>query len=173
MSNSILPKDDNFVSRKIELFATKYCYPSEDEAQKTFMLAGGQTVDSFNWEQALLYAKLVDEEYSEFQKAASRVSKQQGAIDALELTEMIDGAFDLVVVAKGFLLSLGVPVEDVFAHGWESNLNKINPDTGTTIKRHDGKILKPEGWKAPNFSQFNPLIFSYDATTGRVTGANE
>lgn len=146
------------MSEQLSLFADKYGYPSEDEAQKTFMMAGGQTTTTFNWEQALLYARLVDEEYSEFQKAASRVGKQQGAIDALELTEMIDGAFDLVVVAKGFLLSLGVSVEDVFAHGWESNLNKIDPTTGTTIKRHDGKILKPEGWKAPNFSQFNPLL---------------
>jgi predicted HAD superfamily Cof-like phosphohydrolase len=116
---------------------------------------------------------LIDEEYGEFKRAANRVDKQQGAIDPQELTEMIDAAFDLVVVAKGFLLSLGVSLDEVFAHGWRSNLNKIDPGTVSVRKRADGKVLKPDGWQPPNFAQFNPLLFTHDPATRRVTGPNE
>ena len=128
------------------------------DAQIVFMEAGGQTTTNFNWAQALLYAKLVEEEFKEFQKARERVDKQQGAIDPNELTEMIDGAFDLVVVATGFLFSLGVDVDAVFTEGWKSNLNKIDPEQLKCIKREDGKILKPDGWEPPDFEQFNPLL---------------
>jgi len=50
------------------------------------------------------------------------------------------------------------------AAGWDSeaawnevmntNFAKINPDTGKVIKREDGKVLKPEGWQAPELKQF-------------------
>lgn len=131
---------------------------AEDAQQAKFMKAAGQ-LDSpvtFNWAQAKLYARLVEEEFGEFALAAKRVDKQQGAIDALELTEMIDGAADLIVVAKGFLLSLGIDPADVMKEVWRSNLSKVID--GKLQKRDDGKVLKPVGWTAPNFSQFNPLL---------------
>lgn len=144
----------------------------ETIAQRAFMETGGQTTENFNWQQAQLYARLVEEEYSEFAKAHSRVDKQQGAIDALELTEMIDGAVDLVVVAKGFLLSLGVNPQDVMREVWDTNLAKVGkeldvsgelvrviPVPGVVLKRReDGKLLKPDGWKPPDFAKFNPLL---------------
>jgi predicted HAD superfamily Cof-like phosphohydrolase len=36
----------------------------------------------------------------------------------------------------------------------KTNFNKIDPTTGKVIKREDGKVLKPEGWKAPELAQF-------------------
>jgi predicted HAD superfamily Cof-like phosphohydrolase len=36
----------------------------------------------------------------------------------------------------------------------KTNLSKIDAKTGKVIRRSDGKILKPEGWKEPNFSKF-------------------
>jgi predicted HAD superfamily Cof-like phosphohydrolase len=37
--------------------------------------------------------------------------------------------------------------------GWEvvtrSNMAKVDPETGRVRRRADNKILKPEGWKAP------------------------
>jgi predicted HAD superfamily Cof-like phosphohydrolase len=138
------------------VFNLEIIMSQENLQQAQFMLGAGQTTSSFNWAQAQLYAKLVNEEAEEFAKAASRVDKQQGAIDALELTEMIDGAADLIVVAKGFLLSLGVPAEDVMSEVWRSNLSKLV--NGKVIKREDGKVLKPEGWTPPDFAQFNPLL---------------
>ena len=35
-----------------------------------------------------------------------------------------------------------------------SNLFKIDPVTLKVKKREDGKILKPEGWKPPDFAKF-------------------
>jgi predicted HAD superfamily Cof-like phosphohydrolase len=155
-----------------KLFIDVFQYYTETEAQLTFMEAAGQTTHIFNWDQAKLYAKLIKEEYEEFRRAASRVEKT-GAIDPHELTEMIDAAFDLVVVAKGFIHSLGIPIDDLMAHGWESNLNKIDPETGTVRKREDGKVLKPEGWRPPNFAKFNPLLYNYDPDTGEATPVDQ
>jgi predicted HAD superfamily Cof-like phosphohydrolase len=37
--------------------------------------------------------------------------------------------------------------------GWEtvirSNMAKVDPETGRVRRRADGKILKPDGWEAP------------------------
>ena len=35
-----------------------------------------------------------------------------------------------------------------------TNFAKIDPITGKVRKREDGKVLKPEGWKAPELAQF-------------------
>jgi hypothetical protein len=36
----------------------------------------------------------------------------------------------------------------------DTNFAKIDATTGKVIKRSDGKVLKPVGWKAPELSQF-------------------
>jgi predicted HAD superfamily Cof-like phosphohydrolase len=36
----------------------------------------------------------------------------------------------------------------------DTNFAKIDPTTGKVIKREDGKVLKPEGWKAPELTNF-------------------
>ncbi len=43
-----------------------------------------------------------------------------------------------------------IPVEKVFNAVHESNMAKRDPETGKFIIRGDGKVMKPEGWKAPN-----------------------
>ena len=35
-----------------------------------------------------------------------------------------------------------------------TNFAKIDPTTSKVIKREDGKVLKPQGWKAPQLAQF-------------------
>jgi hypothetical protein len=35
-----------------------------------------------------------------------------------------------------------------------TNFAKIDAVTGKVRKREDGKVLKPEGWQAPELSQF-------------------
>ena len=41
---------------------------------------------------------------------------------------------------------------------WEevmrTNFAKIDPDTGKVRKREDGKVLKPDNWKAPELAKF-------------------
>jgi predicted HAD superfamily Cof-like phosphohydrolase len=52
------------------------------------------------------------------------------------------------------MLSKGYDVEGAWDEGAKSNLAKIDALTGKVLKRSDGKVLKPEGWKKPDFSKF-------------------
>jgi predicted HAD superfamily Cof-like phosphohydrolase len=57
-------------------------------------------------------------------------------------------------VIIGYMLSKGYDVENAWDEGARSNLAKIDSATGKVIKRDDGKVLKPDGWKKPDFSKF-------------------
>jgi predicted HAD superfamily Cof-like phosphohydrolase len=35
-----------------------------------------------------------------------------------------------------------------------SNMRKLDPKTQKAIRREDGKILKPEGWRPPDLTKF-------------------
>jgi predicted HAD superfamily Cof-like phosphohydrolase len=50
--------------------------------------------------------------------------------------------------------SRGWDTKGVWDEGSLSNLKKIDSKTKTVIKREDGKVLKPEGWKKPDFTKF-------------------
>lgn len=75
------------------------------------------------------------------------------AINDDDLQGIFDGGIDAIVVILGTLVAYGLPA----AKGWEevlrSNLAKIDPTTGKVIKRPDGKVLKPEGWTAPDLGR--------------------
>ena len=109
-----------------------------------FMLASGQSVNTNNEEQAQLYHRLINEEYNEFIKARNENDD----------VETLDACFDMMWVIIGYMLSKGYDVENAWDEGAKSNLVKIDEVTGKVIKRDDGKVLKPEGWKKPNFSKF-------------------
>lgn len=111
---------------------------------ETFMNAAGQSTTEFNPEQAALYKKLIEEEYSEWQEA----------LEANDETENIDACFDMIWVIVGYLLSKGYDWNAIWDEGALSNLKKIDRATGKVLKREDGKVLKPEGWQPPNFSKF-------------------
>jgi predicted HAD superfamily Cof-like phosphohydrolase len=48
----------------------------------------------------------------------------------------------------------GFDVNGAWAEVARSNLAKIDSATGKVIKRPDGKVLKPDGWTAPNLASF-------------------
>ena len=95
-------------------------------------------------EQAELYKKLIKEETEEFWEAEA-VSDD---------VEEIDACFDMMWVIVGYMKSRGWDCEKIWDEGAKSNLSKIDPVTGKVIRREDGKILKPEGWKPPDFTKF-------------------
>ncbi len=114
---------------------------------EVFLRAVGHTPPPFNAnesEQSELYAKLIAEEYSEF----------VGAWLAKNDTEKADACFDMIWVIVGYMRSRGWDCERIWDEGAKSNLSKIDPLSGLVRKREDGKILKPDGWKPPNFEQF-------------------
>lgn len=94
--------------------------------------------------QAQLYKKLIEEEVTEFWEAEA-VSDD---------VEEIDACFDMMWVIVGYMKSRGWDCENIWDEGAKSNLSKIDPVSGKVIRREDGKILKPEGWKPPDFTKF-------------------
>jgi len=93
---------------------------------------------------SVLYKKLIDEEVTEFWEAEALSD------DA----EMLDACFDMIWVIVGYARSRGWNLNKAWEEGAQSNLSKIDPETGLVRRREDGKILKPEGWQEPNFKQF-------------------
>ena len=112
-----------------------------------FMTAAGQSIPPFNAnrsDQSDLYMKLIQEEYTELMDAEA-VSDD---------AEICDACFDLMWVIVGYMKSRGWDCEEIWDEGAQSNLSKIDPVTLKVKKREDGKILKPEGWKPPDFAKF-------------------
>ena len=112
-----------------------------------FMTAAGQSIPPFNAnrsEQSDLYFNLIKEEYRELMDAN---------LDQND-TEICDACFDLMWVIAGYMKSRGWDCENIWDEGAKSNLSKIDSVTGLVKRREDGKILKPEGWKPPDFAKF-------------------
>jgi predicted HAD superfamily Cof-like phosphohydrolase len=113
-----------------------------------FLKAVGQEIPSSPQQnvsaQAELYKKLIKEEIEEFWEAEA----------ASDDVEQIDACFDMMWVIIGYMKSRGWDCESIWDEGAKSNLSKIDRASGKVIRREDGKILKPEGWKPPDFTKF-------------------
>lgn len=91
----------------------------------------------------LLRHRLIDEE----------VNKELlPAIEACDLPAIYDGCVDALVVIIGTMIAFGLPVAEGWKEVLRSNMAKVDPNTGKVIKREDGKVLKPEGWTAPDLA---------------------
>lgn len=85
-----------------------------------------------------LRVALLQEEVEEFADAA----------EERDLVGMADALADVVYVAYGAAVTLGVDLDDVLAEVHRSNLTKLGDD-GRPVLREDGKALKPPGYEAP------------------------
>lgn len=106
-----------------------------------FMLASGQTTGIENVDQYKLYYSLIKEEVQELDDSTTR-------------EDDVDALIDIMVVTIGALHSIGVDVEGAWREVHNSNMAKVDADTGVVLRREDGKILKPEGWQPPNLKQY-------------------
>jgi predicted HAD superfamily Cof-like phosphohydrolase len=113
--------------------------PFQDQAK--FMKACNQTVGSVNLDQYALYLNLIREEVQELEDSR------------LPVTDL-DAMIDILVVTIGAIHSMGADAEGAWNEVMRSNLDKIDPESGTVLKREDGKVLKPEGWTAPNLNPY-------------------
>ena len=113
--------------------------------QEKFMKACDQTTGSkLNPEQYTLYRKLIAEEVGELNEA----------VENNDRVEQLDALIDILVVTIGAIHSMGADAQGAWKEVLKTNLAKINPETGKVIKREDGKVLKPDGWKPPNLASF-------------------
>jgi len=113
--------------------------PFQDQA--SFMRACDQTVGVENRNQYALYLDLIREEVQELEDSRHPVSD-------------LDALIDILVVTIGAIHSMGADAEGAWNEVMRSNLDKIDPESGTVLKRGDGKVLKPEGWTAPNLDPY-------------------
>ena len=107
----------------------------------TFATACDQPASPENYK---MYLGLIDEEYGEL----------VDAVDADDKVEQLDALVDILVVTMGAIRAAGWDGEAAWNEVMKTNFAKIDAVTGKVIKRSDGKVLKPEGWTAPELSQF-------------------
>lgn len=114
---------------------------------KVFMEAAGQECPkepTGKNQLSTLYGTLIAEEFAEFVAAYFNNNAEKE----------LDACFDMIWVIVGYMHSRGWNCDAAWDEGSLSNLSKIDKQTGRVIRRHDGKIMKPEGWKEPDFSKF-------------------
>lgn len=109
--------------------------------QKRFMEACDQSTDRWNALQYELYKNLIREEFKELEDAEDQV-------------EALDALIDILVVTVGAIHSMGADGKGAWNEVMRTNFAKINAETGKVRKREDGKVLKPDGWTAPELSPF-------------------
>jgi len=107
----------------------------------TFATACDQPASPENYK---MYLGLIDEEYNEL----------ADAVIADDKVEQLDALVDILVVTMGAIRAAGWDGEAAWKEVMDTNFAKIDATTGKVIKREDGKVLKPEGWTAPELSQF-------------------
>lgn len=142
---------------------------------RQFNTLAGNTDDTFNVRQTALYTGLQCEELAEKLATLARVSESpflaHMAIDLDQLADefkvgtfddtfasvdrlaMLDDDVDLFIVTVGALLSQGVDVDGAIAEVNRANMSKVWP-AGTMHRDGNGKIVKPEGWTAPDLRPF-------------------
>ena len=91
-----------------------------------------------------MYLDLIREETDELEEAIQDNDK----------VEQLDALIDILVVTMGAVRAAGWDGEGAWKEVMDTNFAKIDPTTNKVIKRADGKVLKPEGWKAPQLAQF-------------------
>ena len=109
--------------------------------QEKFMRACDQTVGTENTEQYKLYLDLIEEEVQELK-------------DSITPVDDLDALVDILVVTIGAIHSMGADAEGAWREVMATNFAKIDKVTGRVRKREDGKVLKPEGWTAPDLMKY-------------------
>ncbi len=91
-----------------------------------------------------LRIKLLKEEVEEYAEAAR----------AGDLVEVIDALADIGYILAGTILNHGMQniYDDAFDEVHRSNMAKLVD--GKVLRREDGKVMKPQGWTAPQLAQF-------------------
>jgi NTP pyrophosphatase (non-canonical NTP hydrolase) len=91
-----------------------------------------------------LRIKLLREEVEEYAEAAR----------AGDLVEVLDALADIGYILAGTILNHGMQniYDDAFNEVHRSNMAKLVD--GKVLRREDGKVMKPQGWTAPQLAQF-------------------
>ena len=99
---------------------------------------------------------IFDEEYRNraMDLLTEEVEEMQEAILTMNQVEMLDAAADIIFVLAGIIekAGLGEYMDEVMAEVLRSNNTKISPD-GEVVRDENGKIGKPEHYRAPDIPE--------------------
>lgn len=112
------------------------------EFHKTFGHPAPEDYSTLTAERRDFRVGLIAEEFDELVEAT----------DAGDVIETIDALADIVYVAYGMAIEMGVDLDSVIAEVHASNMRKVWPD-GKVHYREDGKVLKPAGWTGPDIAR--------------------
>lgn len=103
----------------------------------------------------------LDEEYRNraMNLLTEEVGEMKQAIDSMNQVEMLDAAADIIFVLAGIIekAGLGEYMDAAMIEVLRSNNTKISP-TGRVIRDENGKIGKPEGYRAPDIPEAMRLV---------------
>jgi predicted HAD superfamily Cof-like phosphohydrolase len=106
-----------------------------------FAMACDQEPSKANYK---MYLNLIREEIEELEEAIKNNDR----------VEQLDALIDILVVTLGAVRAGNFQGKGAWKEVMDTNFAKIDSKTGKVIKREDGKVLKPEGWKSPELKQF-------------------
>lgn len=97
-----------------------------------------------------------DEEYRDraMDLLTEEVGEMKDAIEKMSQVEMLDAAADIIFVLAGIIekAGLGEYMDEVMAEVLRSNNTKIPPN-GRIVRDENGKIGKPEFYRAPDIPE--------------------
>ena len=112
---------------------------------RDFQLAVGQNVSDTpklpSDQERELRLNLLKEEYAEYIQGECKN----------DLENIAKELADIIYIVCGTAASYGIPLDRVFKEVHRSNMAKLVD--GKVIRRSDGKILKPDGWTAPDIKK--------------------
>lgn len=94
---------------------------------------------------AAMCIKLVEEEFLDETYSAYKSYMQSQSLESF--VALTDGIVDTVYVLMQLARTFGIPFNEAWDEVHQSNMAKVV--NGKVVRREDGKILKPEGWKPP------------------------
>ncbi len=109
--------------------------------------------DVYSVELLTLRKKLINEETEELNIEIDTLINElntKGSISKETKIKMFKELADLQYVLSGMVVSLGIPMEEVFQRVHNSNMSKLVD--GKPLKREDGKFLKGPNYKKPDLS---------------------
>ena len=95
--------------------------------------------------------ELVKNKMIEFIKESKDIQMETGN-EAELIASQADALVDCYYYSLNAAAKKGVNISSVFQIVHKANMDKRDLLTGKFIKRPDGKIIKPDGWKSPNIT---------------------
>lgn len=115
---------------------------------QAFHQAFGHPAPAFPYEE--LTPKLKEQLLARAEWLHEEAEELVEAIKAGDMVGVLDALGDSAYFAVGGYVVLGHNMNDFWENIQDANMAKLDPETGEPIIREsDGKVMKPEGWVAP------------------------